>query len=359
VTALDYDAVVAARDVAVRLWAAEGETVALLGPNGAGKSTVLGVISGLVAPSSGRVSVAGRDLVSPTRSVPPHQRNIALLAQDPLLFPHLTALDNVAFGPRAHGSPRHEARRTARQWLERVGVDDLAARRPHELSGGQAQRVAVARALAAGPELLLLDEPMSALDVAVTPALRQTLRSVLADRTVLLVTHDALDALLLADRVVVLEGGRVVEEGPTAAVLAHPRSAFAARIAGLNLVAGRWDGSAVVAPPLAVRGMTAEPEPVVGGPAVAVFAPRAVSVFREAPGGSPRNAFAAIVTDLEPLGDRIRIRTDVAGRHLSAEVTAGAVAELGLAPGAPVQLTVKATEVTVYPSGRAPEANDR
>jgi molybdopterin-binding protein len=359
VTALEYDAVVADRDVAVRLSVAAGETVALLGPNGAGKSTVLEVISGLVAPTSGRVSLAGRDLVSPAATVPAHRRNIALLAQEPLLFPHLSALDNVAFGPRAHGVPRAEARGTARRWLERAGVGDLADRRPHELSGGQAQRVAVARALAAEPDLLLLDEPMAALDVAVAPALRQTLRAVLADRTVVLVTHDALDALLLADRVVVLEDGRVVEDGPTAEVLARPRSAFAARIAGLNLVAGTWDGDAVVAPPLTVRGMAADPGPVVGDAAVAVFAPRAVSVFRDAPGGSPRNAFAAVVTDLEPLGDRIRVRTDLAGRHLSAEITPAAVADLALGPGSAVQLTVKATEVTVYPSGRAPEANDR
>jgi molybdopterin-binding protein len=175
---------------------------------------------------------------------------------------------------------------------------------------------------------------------------------VLSDRTTLLVTHDVLDALLLADRVVVVEQGRVVEEGPTAEVLSRPRSAFAARIAGLDLVAGTWDGEAVVAPPYAVRGLTDDPAPAPGSPAVAVFAPSAVSVFRHAPGGSPRNAFAAVVTDLEPLGDRIRVRTAAAGQHLAAEITPAAVAELGLGPGSPVQLTVKATEVRVYAAGR-------
>jgi molybdopterin-binding protein len=360
VSTLEYDAGVEPRDVVVRLEIGQGETVALLGPNGAGKSTVLSVIAGLVAPTYGRVRVGGRDLVSPQRAaVPPHRRNVALLAQEALLFPHLTVLENVAFGPRAHRVSRDAAHATAQQWLERVGVGDLAARRPHELSGGQAQRVAVARALAADPEVLLLDEPMAALDVAVAPALRQTLRTVLADRTVLLVTHDALDALLLADRVVVVDGGRVVEDGTTTEVLTRPRSAFAARIAGLNLVAGTWDGDTVVAAPLAVRGLSGEPAPSAGSEAVAVFAPSAVSVFRDAPSGSPRNTFAATVTDLEPMGDRIRVRTEAAGRHLAADVTPAAVAELGLGPGSEVQLSVKATEVTIYASSRATAGTDR
>ena len=177
--------------------------------------------------------------------VAPHRRRIALLAQEPLLFPHLSVLDNVAFGPRSAGAGRSESRGRAREWLEEVGIGDLADRRPAQLSGGQAQRAAVARALAAEPDLLLLDEPMAALDVAVTPALRQTLRRVLAERTCVVVTHDVLDALLLADRVLVLEGGRVVEQGPTREVLTRPRSAFAARLAGLNLVVGTWsDGGA-------------------------------------------------------------------------------------------------------------------
>jgi molybdopterin-binding protein len=360
VNALEYDATMATRDVSVRLDVAPRETVALLGPNGAGKSTVLGVVAGLLEPTAGRVTLGGRDLVSaPGRSVPPHLRHVSLLAQDPLLFPHLSALENVAFGPRARGVPRAAARATARHWLERVGIADLADRRPDQLSGGQAQRVAIGRALAADPEVLLLDEPMAALDVAVAPALRQLLRVVLADRTVVLVTHEALDALLLADRVVVLDGGRVVETGTTTEVLTRPRSAFAARIAGLNLVAGTWDGVQVSAEPLAVLGMTGEPAPGLGDEAVAVFAPSAVSVFREAPGGSPRNAFAATVTDLEPLGDRIRVRTDASGHHLAADVTPAAVADLGLGPGSAVELTVKATEVTIYAASRASGTGDR
>lgn len=338
------------RDVKVSLTVAAGETVALLGPNGAGKSTVLHVAAGLLRPREGRVVLAGRVLSDATAGrtrtwVPPHDRHVALLAQDPLLFPHLTVRENVAFAPRSAGLRRTEAARVATRWLEEAGVADLADRRPAQLSGGQAQRVAVARALAADPGLLLLDEPMAALDVAVTPALRQTLRRVLAERSVLLVTHDPLDALLLADTVVVLEHGRVVERGPTADVLAHPRSGFAARVAGLNLVRGAWQRDGVrTGDGLQVHGTVVGPTPVAGEAAVAVFSPSAVSIFREPPGGSPRNALAVVVTEIEPHGDRVRVRAG----DLSADVTARAVAELDLVPGTPVTFSVKAHEVAVY-----------
>jgi molybdate transport system ATP-binding protein len=348
--ALELSAVVAERAVDVALTVAPGETVALLGPNGAGKSTVLSVAAGLLRPDVGRVVLDGRVLTAvgehrPRAWVPPHDRQVALLAQDPLLFPHLTVRDNVEFAPRSRGVRRSEARAAARHWLEEVGVADLADRSPAQLSGGQAQRAAVARALAAEPRLLLLDEPMAALDVAVTPALRQTLRRVLADRSVLLVTHDALDALLLADTVVVVDGGRVVERGPVAEVLARPRSAFAARVAGLNMLRGRWHGDAVRAGSgTEVHGTTSGPAPADGDAAVAVFSPGAVSVFRAPPGGSPRNVLTAAVTEVEPHGDRVRLRAG----ELSADVSAQAFAELDVAPGAEVTFTVKASEVSVY-----------
>jgi molybdate transport system ATP-binding protein len=343
-------ATVAQRGVDVELSVEPGETVALLGPNGAGKSTALAVAAGLLRPDSGRVVLDGRPLTlvegGTTRAwVAPHDRHVAMLAQDPLLFPHLTVQDNVEFAPRSSGARRSEARATARHWLDQVGVADLADRRPSQVSGGQAQRVAIARALAADPRLLLLDEPMAALDVAVTPALRQTLRRVLADRSVLLVTHDALDALLLADTVVVVDRGRVVERGPAAEVLARPRSAFAARIAGLNMLTGTWQRDGVhLGSGLDVHGMVAGPRPSDGDPAIAVFPPSAVSVFRSPPGGSPRNALSAVVSEIEPLGDRIRVRAG----ELSADVTPQAVAELDLAPGAHVTYSVKANEVSVY-----------
>jgi molybdate transport system ATP-binding protein len=205
--------------------------------------------------------------------------------------------------------------------------------------------VAVARALATEPRLLLLDEPMAALDVSVRPELRQTLRRVLADRTTVLVTHDVLDALLLADRVVVLDQGHVVEDGPAGDVLARPRSAFAARLAGLNLLTGVWrDGHVRTGDGLEVQGLVSGPAPTVGERVVAAFRPHAVAIYHRAPEGSPRNAFAVRVESLEPLGDLVRVRAG----ELSADVTAAAVADLDLVPGVRVTFTVKATEVDVY-----------
>lgn len=342
---LEVAAEVDARGIDVALEVADGETLAVLGPNGSGKSTVLSVIAGLIRPDRGRVVLDGRELTGDGVWVAPHDRRVALLAQDPLLFPHLSVLDNVAFGPRSRGAGRHAARESARDWLRAVDAGALADRRPAQVSGGQGQRIAVARALAAEPRVLLLDEPMAALDVAVAPALRQTLRRVLADRTVVLVTHDVLDALLLSDRVAVIEDGHIVESGPTAAVLTRPRSAFAARIAGLDMVTGSWvDGAVRRRDGLLVHGTVEGPPPGDGDPVVAVFRPNAVAVYREPPGGSPRNALAVTVTDLEPHGDQVRVRAG----DLAADVTAHAAAELDLAPGLPVTFSVKATEVSVY-----------
>ncbi|HWI43077.1 MAG TPA: ABC transporter ATP-binding protein [Nocardioides sp.] len=337
---------VTARGLDVAFEVAAGETVALVGPNGAGKSTTLAVLGGLLRPDGGRVVLNGEELTGPDRWVAPHARRTALLAQDPLLFPHLSVLENVAFGPRSAGAGRRAARETARHWLAEVDATGLAERRPHELSGGQAQRVAIARALATDPRLLLLDEPMAALDVAVAPALRHLLARVLADRTTVVVTHHVLDAVLLADRVIVLEQGRVVEAGPAGVVLSRPRSAFAARFAGLNLVAGTATTEGVRRPDgLVVHGTPRGEAPAPGAPAVAVFRPSAVAVHREAPGGSPRNALPVRITELEPVGDVVRVRAG----DLAADVTLGSVADLGLVAGGAVTFVVKATEVDVYP----------
>jgi molybdate transport system ATP-binding protein len=346
---VEVDFTVAVRDVEAAVTIADGETLALLGPNGSGKSTVLGVLAGLVRPDVGRVTVDADVLtdVGPGRRgrmVAPHARRTALLGQDALLFPHLDALDNVAFGPQSGGASRRTAREQAQHWLDEVGVGELADRRPAQLSGGQAQRVAVARALAADPRVLLLDEPMAALDVAVQPALRQVLRRVLADRTAIVVTHDPLDALLLADRVVVLEQGRVVEQGPSREVMARPRSAFAARLAGLNLVRGTWHDDAVHAGALVVHGLVEGDPPSEGRPAIAAFRPQAVAVYRQEVHGSPRNAFATTVTEVEPRADLVRVHAG----DLSADVTVQAAADLELAVGSRVTFTVKATEVAVY-----------
>jgi len=341
---------VAERGVDLAFEVAAGETVAVLGPNGSGKSTALGVTAGLVAPDVGRVVLDGTVLTDvgpgrPGTRVAPHARRTALLGQEPLLFPHLDALDNVAFGPRSGGASRAVARRDAQRWLDEVGVGELAGRRPAQLSGGQAQRVAVARALAAEPRLLLLDEPMAALDIAVLPALRQTLRRLLAGRSAIVVTHDPLDALLLADRVVVLSDGRVVEQGASSEVLSRPRSPFAARLAGLNLIAGTWrDGAVETADGLVVHGLVAGDPPAAGERVIATFRPASVAVYRDPVEGSPRNAFEVTVTEIEPLADLIRVHAG----PLHADVTVQAAAELALEAGLIVTFSVKATEVAVY-----------
>lgn len=347
---LELSITVDERHVDLSMQVHDDEVVAILGPNGAGKSTILQVISGLLRPDRGHARLNDRTILNVGDSgtsqvwVPPHDRGVALLAQEPLLFPHLTALDNVAFGPRSTGKSRRSASSTATHWLTEVEALEHAQRKPAQLSGGQAQRVAVARALAAEPRLLLLDEPMAALDVAVAPSIRQMLRRVLRGQSSIIVTHDVLDALLLADRVIVVDDGRVVEQGVTAEVLARPRSAFAARIAGLNMVSGALDGHGVRGPDgLLVEGLAEQPM-AQGDPAVAVFRPSAVGVYRHLPGGSPRNVIDVTITELEPFGEQYRVRT--AG--LSADVTAPAVAELDLTPGAAVFFAVKASEVAIY-----------
>lgn len=339
-----------ARDVDVRIDLAAGRTLAVMGPNGAGKSTLLTALAGLLRPDTASVRLGDTVLADERTWLPAHRRGVALMAQDPLLFPHLDARENVAFGPRSAGVGRRVARGVADRWLRDLGVGDLADRRPTDLSGGQAQRVALARALATEPRLLLLDEPMAALDVSVAPQIRRLLREVLADRTTVLVTHDVLDALTLADRVVVIEAGRVVEDGPTRDVLTRPRSAFGARIAGLDLVPGVMRGGRLVATDgLTIEGAPSEPL-ADGAPAVAVISPADVAVHLEAPGGSPRNVLPATVTHLETLGEHVRVSTDVA----DARITLASAADLDLSPGTRVHLVVKATAVALHPHAAAP-----
>ena len=346
-------AVLAARGVDVAIEVDDGETVALLGPNGSGKSTTLGMLAGLVRPDSGRATLGTDVLFDLPRSwSAPHRRHVALLAQEPLLFPHLDARTNVAFGPRSRGASRADAARTADRWLAETGTVPLAARHPGELSGGQAQRVAIARALAAEPRLLLLDEPLSALDVSAATEVRQTLARVLRGRSAVIVSHDALDAFLLADRVYVFHDGRIVEEGPTRRVLERPRRAFTAELSGLTLLTGRRTPAGLITDAGLELAGTAVESASPGSRVAAVVRPSAVAVGppgldRHQTGAAPgETVLQAVVRSLEPRADLFRVTTD----SLAAMVPPGQVADLRLTAGTPVTLRVAAADVSLYPA---------
>lgn len=405
--AAELDCRLTARDVDLRLTVPAGRRLAVVGPNGAGKSTALSLLAGHLRPDSGEVRLDGRVVSSPRTHVPAHRRRVVALEQRPGLLPHLSALDNVAYGPRARGVRRREALARARAELDAVGCADLAGRRPHELSGGQAQRVALARALAVDPELVLLDEPLAALDVEVAPAIRRLLADRLTDRAVVLVTHDPLDLWALADDVVVVLSGRATQSGTVEEVLSRPASDFAARLAGVSLVEGIIDDDEVRTPGGdAVAGIRANAATGwrSGVRAVATVDPRAVAVHA-APAGtpsvsdpgpagpaappasaapttsagpadpagpagpagpfgpaspasarslaaSPRNAWPARVVSLAPAGALTRVTAELRdGQRVNAEITTRSAAELALAPGVPVTLVVKATQVVLYPRG--------
>jgi molybdate transport system ATP-binding protein len=338
-------------ELAVEMVVRSGEVVAVLGPNGAGKSTLLRCLAGLLPIASGHISLDGTDLDVPGRDVfvPPERRAVSVVFQDYLLFAHLSALENVAFGLRAQGTPARAARAAAMAWLDTVGLADRAGARPAQLSGGQSQRVALARAMATRPRLLLLDEPLAALDATTRSSLRRELRQRLAevDGARVLVTHDPVDAYALADRMIVLEQGRIVQSGTLADVTAHPRSRYVADLVGINLVRGKLSGGRLETDSGAI--VVSAAHEVADGPAFAAIRPGAVALHVAAPAGSPRNVWATTVHDIDLRGDRVRVI--LAGAiPLVAEVTPDGLAGLALRPGDAVYASVKATEVTVYAS---------
>ncbi|MYW64342.1 ATP-binding cassette domain-containing protein [Streptomyces sp. SID8379] len=328
----------------VTLTAAPGDVVALLGPNGAGKTTALRALAGLVPLTDGRLRLDGVEL----DRTPPEARPVGVVFQDYLLFPHLTALDNVAFGPRCHGTTKAEARAQAARWLERMGLSGHAGVKPRRLSGGQAQRVALARALATHPRLLLLDEPLAALDARTRLEVRAQLRRHLADfeAVAVLVTHDPLDAMVLADRLVVIEDGHVVQEGTPGHIARHPRTDYIAHLIGLNLYKGQAEGHTVRLDSGPAITTTEE----LTGPVFVTFPPTAVTLYRERPAGtSARNLWRCEVAGMETHGDQIR--ADLTGElPLAAGLTTVAAAELGLHPGAEVWAAVKAAQTHAYPA---------
>lgn len=329
-----------------------GETLAVLGPNGSGKTTLLRTLAGLAPLDHGRILLSQDDRTTVLDDagtgtfLPPEERPVGIVFQQYLLFEHMTALDNVAFGLRARGTGKAEARRHAHEWLERVGLADHARHLPRHLSGGQAQRVALARALATEPQLLLLDEPLSALDATTRRQVRRDLRDHLAgfDGVRILVTHDPVDAYALADRVAVIDGGQLVQTGTIAEITAHPRSRYVADLIGTNLVSGMLaDGVLTTADGVAISVVTE-----FTGPAFAVVRPQSITLARDLADTSARNSFAGPITDIDRLGDRVRVSIDGPLR-LTAEITVRALDTMDLRPGDVVHATVKAVDIDTYP----------
>jgi molybdate transport system ATP-binding protein len=334
-----------------------GETVGLLGPNGAGKSTLVSVLAGVLEPSAGRVELDGSVLEDRAAGVhvPPEERSVGIVFQDLLLFPHLSARDNVAFPLRARGTPAGEANDRALALLERLGVAARASVRPSELSGGEAQRVALARALVAEPRLLLLDEPLSALDVrarsTIRSLVRETLRTFPGIR--LLITHDPVEAAMLSNRLVLLEEGRVTQQGTPEEIRSAPRTPFAADLVGVNFFAGRLEPASEGAGRLVTPNgdiVVAWPpgRPQTSEDTVGVLRPMDVSLHLHRPEGSARNVLRGRVGGIDIEGDRARVQV-LSAPPLVAEVTLGSISRLGLVEGADVWASFKAVEVELLP----------
>ena len=343
----------------VALDVAAGSTLVLVGESGAGKTTLLRVLAGLDAADGGRIDVGGECWLDGESALarPAWQRDVGYLFQNYALFPHLSVAENVAFGLRAAGRSRGDVRTRTDAMLARFNLVPLAGRRPGALSGGQQQRVALARALALEPALLLLDEPLSALDLQTRRSVRGELRRLLAELpcVTIFVTHSPMEALVFGDRIAVLESGRVSQLGTRDELLRHPRSAYVAEFMGVNLFRGRLlaEGASASA---AMRVRTAEGTLTIGtaddaGDELFVaVSPREITLSVAPPVGSAQNVLRGTVRELvaePPFGERVRVALD-SSPPVVAEVTAEAVAALGLREGMAVYASFKATGATPY-----------
>lgn len=335
-------------DLEVGFEVEEGHTLALLGPNGAGKSTVAGALAGLIPIDRGQIVLGGRVLDDPERGVfvPPEERRVGVVFQDYVLFPHMSVKDNIGFGPASLGQGRQDVAVSTAEWMGRLGLDHLASRKGRRLSGGEAQKVALARALIIEPDLLILDEPLAALDTTTRTSLRHQLDDHLSAFAGprLLITHDATEAFLLADRICVIEEGSVTQTGSADDIRLRPRTRYAADLAGANLLSGSASHGVVD-----VDGaMLQIADTAVSGDVLLTIQPRAVTIHLDRPEGSARNAWETRVARLEDFGDRVRVQT-ADPMPLIVEITPAAVAALALRPGAAIWVSVKATEIGVEP----------
>jgi molybdate transport system ATP-binding protein len=338
-------------DLDVSLRIEPGRTAALLGPNGAGKSTTVDCLTGLLALDAGHITLDGRVLDHPTANVfvPTERRRLGVAYQDHRLFDHLDVVDNITFGRRVGGDRRRAARLTAGPWIEAFELQGLEHRRPDELSGGQAQRVAIARALASEPDLVLLDEPLSALDVEARTKLRRELADQLGQHRAprLLITHDPGEAFLLADEIHVMEDGRITQRGAADDIRRRPATPYVAALAGTNFLTGANQGGELLLDDHARTLRTADTHTI--GPVLITVAPRAISLHRDEPDGSARNAWPTTVAAVEPMGETTRIELGDP-LPLTVEITPAATQDLGLEPGSAIWAAVKATEVNVTPA---------
>jgi molybdate transport system ATP-binding protein len=330
------------RTIDAQLTCEPGETVALLGPNGAGKSTVLRAIAGLQPITGGCIRIGHETVEEPTSGtfIPAEQRRVGMVFQDYLLFPHMTVRQNIEFGPRNQRKDHDVA-----SWIETLDLSDLLDRKPAQLSGGQAQRVALARALATNPRALLLDEPLAALDAATKQSVRGELRQFLQryEHGTVLVTHDPLDALVLADRIVVLENGHVTQKGPTAEVASQPRTEYLATLLGVTLIRGTAR-EGIIDCQGGGRLVTSTSS---AGSVVAIIRPQAISLHANRPEGSARNVWHTTITGVDAHHDQVRI-TLAGPPELTAAVTPAAVADLGIAPGQEIWASLKATDIAIH-----------
>mgnify|MGYP000870516622 FL=1 len=346
-----------------RLEVSPGQFLTLIGPNGCGKSTLCLMIAGLLR-TQGYLKIADKTLDEPGwhgTFVSPGKRPVALLAQNPGIFTHMSVLDNVAFGPRCQGQGRRRARQRAWQELCAVGASHLAYRQGGELSGGQAARVALARALATSPQVLVLDEPMAALDVQARSQLRARIRERTRTRaiTVVMVSHDLVDIASLSDAVAVMDAGKLITQGPTTEILSTPSTEFVASLTGASLLNGTLAGDEATPLLKLGKGLSLrlsqwpqanadEPAWQMGAKAVALINSDAIALYPQQPKGSPRNVIPVSVSSLDGDGAVVSLSLRLAdGQRLRTRLTAAAIAELGIEVGTSLFAVIKATAITL------------
>ncbi len=344
--------------------AENGKTTVLLGESGAGKSTVLQLLAGLSKPQRGLIVLNGITYVDSEHNIyrSPQQRPFGYVFQDYALFPHLNVWENICFGLRSQHLPNGQIKSTVGEALEQVRLTGYEKRRPAQLSGGQQQRVAIARALVLKPELLLLDEPLAALDVQTRREIRQELRQLLRETgiTTVMVTHNYLDALVFGEQILVLEQGRLLQQGGQQDLLRYPRSSYVAELVGMNFFQGklherqsRLARIELEAGEVEVQAMLEEEQGQPGQQISVVVDPRSITLHREGPEGSARNSFQGKILQILPIEqDQGRVRVsliqELGGLQLTAEITANSAAEMDLMEGQSIYASFKASEARAY-----------